>query len=1042
MSKFFINRPVTAIVISILIVIAGIITARRLPIAQFPSIAPPEIVVTTNYVGADALTIESAVATPIEEAMAGVEGMLYMRSFNANDGTMKLRIDFDLDLDPNIAEVFSEIRVNRALPQLPPSVRDQGVTIAKSHVSPLMIIALSSPKGTRDAKFLANYAYINIVDALTRVRGIGSVLVQGAGAYAMRQWVKPDQLASLGVTVPDLVKAIEQQNTVNPSGQVGAEPAPPGQEFTYTMRAQGRLVTDQDFGEVVIRENKDGSVVRMKDVARIELGTQNYNVIGRLNDAPAAIVNVFQLPGYNAVAAVDGVREMMAQLQKQFPSDVDYVVSLDTTLSVREGIKEIVTTLWEALLLVIFVVFIFLQSFRATLIPALTVPVSLLGTFIFFPVLGFSINSLSLFGLVLAIGLVVDDAIVVVEAVELNMASGLSPRDAALKAMEQVGGPVVAIALILAAVFVPTAFIPGITGRLYQQFAVTIAISVIISAFNALSLSPALCSLLLKPKHESHGPLQRFFGGFNNLFDKAKTRYVGISGALIRKLGVSLTLLAAVAGAALLVGSRLPSGFLPTEDQGFFYLNIQLPDAASLQRTDAFTKEVEAVLKHTDGVQYYSTIVGSSLLTQTNATYSAFVFVALTPWGKRKTKETSIQSIMESVNDKLDVMPAGRAFAFSPPAISGVGTSGGFSFMLEDRVGKDIPYLAENTDRFLEAARKRPELTRLNSSLNARVPQVLVQVDRDKVLKQGVEVADVYSTLRAFMGSLFVNYFNRFGRAWQVYIAAENGYRSQAEDVMNFFVRNKDGEMLPLSSVVSLQTRAGPEFTSRFNEYRAVEITGSPAPGYSTVKAMNALVQVAKQVLPKGMGYDWNALSYQQNKAATQVSPAAVFGFSLLVVFLILAAQYESWALPFSVLLATPIAVFGAFMALWFRGFENNVYAQIGLVMLIGLSAKNAILIVEFARTERMQGKSALDAALEGARIRLRPILMTAFAFIFGTIPLAIASGAGAVARQTLGTAVIGGMLAATLFAIFIIPVTYYAVERVKDRLAAGRGGP
>ena len=1016
--------------------------AQRLPIAQFPSIAPPEIVVTTNYVGADALTIESAVATPIEEAMAGVEGMLYMRSFSANDGTMKLRIDFDLDMDPNIAEVFSEIRVNRALPQLPPSVRDQGVTIAKSHVSPLMIIALSSPKGTRDAKFLANYAYINIADPLTRNRGIGSVVVQGAGAYAMRQWVKPDQLASLGITVPDLVKALEQQNTVNPSGQVGAEPAPAGQEFTYTMRAQGRLVTEEDFGNVVIRENKDGSVVRMKDVARIELGTQSYNVIGRLNDAPAAIINVFQLPGYNAVEAVDGVRAMMAQLKEKFPDDVDYVVSLDTTLSVREGIREIITTLWEALLLVIFVVFIFLQSFRATLIPALTVPVSLLGTFIFFPMLGFSINSLSLFGLVLAIGLVVDDAIVVVEAVELNMARGLNPKDASIKAMEQVGGPVVAIALILAAVFVPTAFIPGITGRLYQQFAVTIAISVMISAFNALSLSPALCSLLLKPSHESKGFLHTVFGGFNRIFEKATNRYVGISGALIRKMFISLTLLAAVAGTALLVGSHLPSGFLPTEDQGFFYLNIQLPDAASLQRTDAFTREVETVLKHTNGIQYYSTIVGSSLLTQTNATYSAFVFVALKPWDQRKTTETSIRSIMDSVNARFDRMPAGRAFAFSPPVISGVGTSGGFSFMLEDRLGRDVQYLAGNTDKFLDAARKRPELTKLNSSLNAQVPQVLVQVDRDKVLKQGVEVDDVYTTLRAFMGSLFVNYFNRFGRAWQVYIAAEDGYRSQAKDVMNFFVRNKEGEMLPLSSIVSLQTRAGPEFTSRFNEYRAVEITGSPAPGYSTVQAMKALEQVAGEVLPKGMGYDWNALSYQQKKASTQVSPGVVFGFSLLVVFLILAAQYESWILPFSVLLATPIAVFGAFMSLWIRGFENNVYAQIGLVMLIGLSAKNAILIVEFARTERMQGKSAMDAALEGARVRLRPILMTAFAFILGTIPLAIASGAGAVARKILGTAVIGGMLAATLIAIFIIPVTYYAMEHLKDKVAARNGVP
>ena len=1039
MSRFFINRPVTAIVISILIIIVGVVLAQRLPIAQFPAIAPPEIVVTTNYVGADALTIESAVATPIEEAMAGVEGMLYMRSFNANDGTMKLRVDFDLNMNPNVAEVFSEIRVNRALPQLPPSVRNQGVTIAKSHVSPLMIIALYAPKGTRDAKFLANYANINIADPLTRVTGIGSIVVQGAGAYAMRQWVKPDQLASLGVTVPDLVNALEQQNTVNPSGQVGAEPAPSGQEFTYTMRAQGRLVTEEDFGNIVIRENPDGSVIRMKDVARIELGAQTYNVIGRMNDAPAAIINVFQLPGYNAIDAVDGVRKLLAQLKEKFPDDVDYVVSLDTTLSVREGVREIITTLAEALLLVIFVVFLFLQNVRATLIPALTVPVSLLGTFIFFPMLGFSINSLSLFGLVLAIGLVVDDAIVVVEAVETNIAAGLSSKEASLKAMEQVGGPVVAIALILAAVFVPTAFIPGITGRLYQQFAVTIAVSVVISAFNALSLSPALCSLLLKPRQESTGFLHRVFGGFNRGFDRATNRYVSISGTLIRKMALSALLLCVIAGAALLVGYRLPSGFLPTEDQGYFYLNIQLPDAASLQRTDLFTRKVEAVLKSTPGVQYYSTIVGNSLLTQTNATYSAFVFVALKPWDQRKNTDTSITAIMDSVNDKLDRMPEGRAFAFSPPAISGVGTSGGFSFMLEDRAGKSVDYLAENTDRFLQAAQKRPELARLNSSLNAKVPQVLVAVDRDKVLKQGVEVKDVYSTIQAFMGSLFVNYFNRFGRAWQVYIGADNGYRTEAREVTNFFVRNKNNEMLPLSSVVSIKAAAGPEFTSRFNEYRSVEITGSAAPGYTTAQAMKALEQVANQVLPKDMGYDWNALSYQQNKAASQVSPAVVFGFSLLVVFLILAAQYESWALPFSVLLCTPVAVFGAFVALWVRGFENDVYAQIGLVMLIGLSAKNAILIVEFARSERLRGENALEAALEGARIRLRPILMTAFAFVLGTIPLAIACGAGAASRRILGTAVIGGMLAATMLAIFIIPVAFYAVESTKDKVSSWR---
>lgn len=1039
MPKFFINRPVTAMVISILIVLAGIVIGRRLPIAQFPQISPPEIVVTTNFVGADAQTIESSVATPLEEAMAGVEGMTYMRSFNANDGTMKLRVDFDLSMDPDIAEVFSEIRVNRALPQLPPPVREQGVTIAKSHVSPLMIIALSSPGGTRDATFLANYAYINIADALTRVRGIGSVVIQGAGAYAMRHWVKPDRLASLGVTVPDLVKAIEQQNTVNPSGQVGAEPAPPGQQFTYTMRAQGLLVTEQDFGNVIVRENPDGSVLRLRDLARVELGAQLYNVIGRLDGSPAAIINVFQLPGYNAVEAVDGVRKLMKDLKMKFPDDVDYAVSLDTTLSVREGIREIINTLWQALLLVVLVVFIFLQSFRATLIPTLTVPVSLLGTFIFFPALGFSINSLSLFGLVLAIGLVVDDAIVVVEAVETHMARGLSPKEASLKAMEEVAGPVIAIALILAAVFIPTAFIPGITGRLYQQFAVTIAISVLISAFNALSLSPALCSLLLKSRHGPHEGRPRLFQGFNRTFDRATDGYVGVCAVLIRKATFSILFLGAVAAAAVFLGARLPSGFLPTEDQGFFYLNIQLPDAASLQRTDAFTRRVEEVLHTTRGIQHYSTIVGNSLLTQTNATYSAFVFVALQPWDERRAPETSLQSIMDSVNTRLDRLPEGRAFAFSPPAISGVGTSGGFSFMVEDRAGHSVDYLAQNVNRFMEAAQKRPELRRLNSALNAHVPQVFANVDRDKTLKQGVELQDVYRTLRAFMGSLFVNYFNRFGRAWQVYIAAESGYRTKAEDVEQFYVRNTKGEMLPLSSLLTIETREGPEFTSRFNEYRAVEITGSPAAGFSTTEAMNALEDVAQAVLPSDMGYDWNALSYQQKRAQEEVSPAAVFGLSLLVVFLILAAQYENWTLPFGVLLGTPIAVLGAFLALWVRGFENNVYAQIGLVMLIGLAAKNAILIVEFARSEYVNGAGLADAALAGARLRLRPILMTAFAFILGTVPLAIASGSGAVSRKVLGTTVIGGMLAATLIAVFIVPVTFFFVEFLRQKVRSWR---
>ena len=1047
-------------VISILIVIAGIVVVRRLPIAQYPEITPPEVVVTTNFPGADATTIEKAVATPIEEAMAGVEGMTYMRSFNANDGTMKLRVDFALDFPSDTAQTFTDIRLSRAMPMLPPSVRQMGVTLDVSHVSPLMIIALYSPKGTRDAKFLANYAYVNIADELTRVRGIGEALVQGAGAYAMRIWIKPDKLASLGVTVPEIVKAVEQQNTVNPSGQVGAEPSPPGQEFTYMMRAKGRLVTPEEFGDIIIRENPDGSVLRLRDVARIDLGAQAYNIVGRFNGEPSALINVFSLPGYNEVQAVDGVRKLMKELKTRFPDDIDYRVSLDTTLSVRESIKEIITTLWEAMALVIIVVFLFLQSWRATLIPTLTVPVSLLGTFIFFPLLGFSVNSLSMFGLVLAIGLVVDDAIVVVEAVETHMAKGLSPKDAAIKAMEEVSSPVIAIALILAAVFIPTAFIPGITGRLYQQFAVTIALSVIISAFNALSLSPALCALILKPTHVTHveggggphgdahdrahrGPmgwLHAFFRRFNKTFDAANERYTRFCGTLIRKFGFSMIFLGGITVFALLLGAKIPTGFLPTEDQGYFYLNVQLPDAASLQRTDAFTRKIEEILKTTPGVNYYSTVVGYSLLTQTNATYSAFMFVALKPWDERTSSNESLRAIMHSVNGRLRELPGGRAFAYAPQAISGIGTSGGFSMMLEDRTGHSIDYLAENVDKFLEAARKRPELGKLNSSLNAHVPQVLVRVDREKVLKQGLRLRDVYQTLRTFMGSMLVNYFNRFGRAWQVYVEAEGAYRTKADDVMNFYVKNKKEQMVPLSSVVSLQKSFGPEFTSRFNEYRAVEITGVPAPGYTSTQAMNALEEVAKETLPRDMGYDWNAMSYQQAKAAQEANPAVIFGLSLVVVFLIMAAQYENWALPFSVLLGTPIAIFGAFLALWMRGFEDNVYAQIGLVMLIGLSAKNAILIVEFARAARLKGASITDAALSGAKARLRPILMTAFAFILGAVPLAIASGSGAVARRILGTAVIGGMLAATLIAVFIVPVTFFVVEYIKDKYRGPQG--
>jgi HAE1 family hydrophobic/amphiphilic exporter-1 len=1034
MSKFFINRPIVAMVISILMVIVGLVAMSGLPTAQFPNIVPPEMQVKGTYPGADALTVEQSVATPIEQQMSGVDNMNYMYSLNANDGSMKLTVNFDIKTDPNTDQILSQMRANQANSQLPTDVINQGVTVQKSTASPLIMFALVSPNGTYDNVFLANYCYININDQMTRIPGIASVTVFGAGQYAMRLWVRPDLLASLGITIPEIVTAVQQQNTVNPSGQVGGEPIPPGQEFTYAVRSQGRLENEKQFGDIVIRANPDGSLVRIKDVGRIELGAQSYSMIGRLNGKPAALIALYQMPGSNAIAAAEGARQLMAKLKESFPADLDYVVALDTTLAVTEGIKEIVHTLFEALILVIIVVFIFLQGWRATLIPLLAVPVSLVGTFVFFPLLGFSINTLSLFGLVLAIGLVVDDAIVVVEAVEHHIEHGMSPKEATLKAMEEVSGPVIAIAVILAAVFVPTAFIPGITGRLYQQFAVTIAVSVIISAFNALTLSPALSALLLRPKKKSTGPLQKFFDGFNRVFGRSTDGYVSWCDHLIRKSKMSLLFLVATAVLAGFFGKHLPVSFLPDEDQGFVYAGLQLPDAASLQRTDAVTKKAEEIIMKTPGVKYCTTVVGYSMLSGVVNTYSSFFFITLEEWAARKKPEEKYEAIKAHLNRELRGLTEAIAFSFPPPAIPGVGTSGGFTFVLEDRAGKDIAFLAEQTNKFMEAARKRPELAGLSTTFRPTVPQVFVDVDRDKVLKQGVALSDVYKTLQCFMGGAFVNYFNRFGRQWQIYVQAEGQYRTKAQNLGQFRVRNSAGDMVPLSSVINVRTTAGPEFTMRYNLYRSAQINGSAAPGYSSAQAMEALEQVFAETMPTEMGYDYIGMSYQEKKAQEGVSPAVIFGFSLLCVFLILAAQYESWTLPFSVLLGTPIAVMGAFFALWLLRYENNVYAQIGLVMLIGLAAKNAILIVEFAKMEYDKGKPILEAALTGAKLRLRPILMTSFAFILGCVPLALASGAGAISRRVMGMTVIGGMLAASFIAIFLIPVTFYVVEKMTHK--------
>lgn len=1031
MSNFFIRRPIVAMVIAILTVIIGLVSMMGLPVAQYPNIVPPLIQVSTTYVGADALTVEASVATPIEQEMSGVEGMDYMYSINANNGMMTLSVVFGVNTVPTTDQILAQMRQTQASPQLPANVRNFGVNVEQSLSSPLGVFVLYSPKGTYDATFLANYAYINLNDPLTRVNGVGSVSVYGAGQYAMRIWVQPDRLATLNITVPEVISAVEAQNNVNPAGQIGGEPVPEGQLFTYTVNTTGRLVTVEEFENIVIRANPDGSIVRVSDVATVELGGQIYNLSGRFEGQSAAILAIYQLPGSNAVSTMKNIRAMMEKASEDFPEDLEYKLTLDTTLAVTEGVKEIVKTLFEAMILVMLVVFIFLQGWRATLIPLIAVPVSLIGTFALFPMLGFSINTLSLFGLVLAIGLVVDDAIVVVEAIEMHIEKGLSPKDAAIKAMSQVQGPVIAIALILSAVFIPTVFIPGITGQMYQQFAVTMAVSVIISAFNALTLSPALGALLLRPKKEARGPLGAFFRGFNTFFEKATNGYVSLCGTLIRKVFLSLAILAGLGLIGGGIGAKMPSGFIPEEDQGYLFGVVQLPRASSLQQTDEASREIEQILLKTPGVQYVTSVVGFNLLSTVQSTYTGFFFITLEEWSKRTAPELQVNAIKTRINRELGALPKPTAaFAFPPPAIPGIGTSGGVTFILEDRTGGPVSKIAENTQIFMKAAKERPELSSLFTTALWDVPQINLKVDQAQAMIQGVNLSDAYQALQTFLGGYFVNYFNRFGLQWQVYVQAEGKYRTDIGNLGLFYVTNAAGDSVPLSSFIRVENSFGPEFTMRFNMFRCSQINANVTDGYSTGQAMKALEEVFAETMPQGMGYDYFGMSFQEKVAAEGVPASAIFGLSLLFVFLILAAQYESWSLPFSVLFTTPVAVFGAFVALLARDMQNNLYAQIGLVMLIGLAAKNAILIVEFAKDEYEQGKPLIEATLTGARLRLRPILMTAFAFILGTLPLALASGSGAVSRRILGTTVIGGMLASSLLAIFLIPVSFYFVEK------------
>lgn len=1042
MSKFFIRRPIVAIVIAILTVIIGTVSMLTLPTSQYPDIVPPEILVQATYPGADAKTLQQAVATPLEQQMNGVDNMLYMYSVNANNGQTSLYIDFDVKTNPDTDQILSQLRVSQAQAQLPAEVNTSGVTVQKALTSPLMLVGISSPDGQYNADFLTNYAIINLQDEIARVKGVSRVQIFG-GQYAMRVWVKPDQLAKLGVTATDIINAVQTQNTVNPAGQIGGEPAPKGQQFTYTVRTQGRLVNAEEFGNIIVRANADGSILHLRDVARVELGTQTYNMTARYNNGPAGIMAVYQLPGSNAVEVAAAVNKRMKELSERFPAGLRYDIPLDTTKAVTAGIHEIILTLVIALLLVMIVVYIFLQGWRATLIPLMAVPVSLVGTFMIFPILGFSINTLSLFGLVLAIGLVVDDAIIVVEAVEHLIDQGLTPKAATTKAMEEVAGPVVAIALILAAVFIPTAAIPGITGRLYQQFAITIAISVLISAFNALTLSPALASLLLKPKKEGRsGPIAKFFAWFNRIFGRTTDKFVSTSSVLVHKSAFAMIALLIIAVVAVMMGSSLPSGFIPQEDQGYLFMALQLPDASSLQRTDVAAQKISDALLKTPGVGGVVAVNGFSLLTQTQSTNTAFFFVSLKPWDDRTSKAEQIEAIQGSVQRQLAGVSEGIAFAFPPPAIPGIGTSGGVTMIMEDRSGKDDPtFLTKNLFAFLGAASKRPEIAAVIPSYLPAVPQLYADVDREKAMQQQVELSNVYSTMQTFMGGYLVNYFNRFGRQWQTYVEAEGDSRTTINNINQFYVRSADGGQVPLSTLVNVKQIAGPEFILRFNEYNAAQLNITGAPGYSSGQVRAALEETFQKTMPAGMGFDYQGMSYQEQKAAEGIPSWAVFGLSIVFVFLILAALYESWTLPFSVLLSTPVAILGAYLALHLRALENDIFATIGLVMLIGLSAKNAILIVEFAKTNYENGQSIADAALNAARLRFRPIVMTAFAFIFGCLPLWTATGSGAVSRRILGTVVIGGMTITTLFGILMIPVTFAVVEYLSHRFGGdGKG--
>ena len=1030
MAEFFIRRPIVAIVIAILIVLLGAFVLTALSIEQYPFLAPPTIRVTATYPGASAVAVEQSVATPIEQEVNGVESMIYMQSSNTSDGRMLLDVNFAVGVDQDKANVLTQNRVNSAQARLPAEAIAQGVTVKKQSPSILMVVSLYSSKGTYDANYLINYCGINLRDQLLRIPGIAQVDLFGGTDYGMRIWLRPDKLAKLGLTQADVIASIKEQNLQAPAGRIGMAPSPKGQQFTYTVAAPGRLVTTEEFENIIIRGTETGAQVRIRDVGRAELGAQDYNAFGRLDGKPAGAMAVYLLPGANQLKAAEAIYHTMASARGFFPPDMDYKIVYDTTPSVEASIHEILKTFVEAIILVTLVVFIFLQNVRATFVPLLTVPVSLIGTFIFFPLLGFSVNTLSMFGLVLAIGIVVDDAIVVVEAVMHHIEHGLDPVAATRQAMKEVSAPVIGIALILSAVFIPVAFVPGLTGRMYQQFALTIAISVLLSAFSALSLSPALSAMLLKPAKPMRGPLGAFFRGFNRVFDWITGRYVGVARILVRRAVLTIMLVGVVILGAGLIGRQLPAGFIPEEDQGLLGVNVQLPPGASLERTGAVLTRVEQIVAATAGVDSFATIGGFGLVTNTYQPNFGTVLVRLKPWEERHGPALHVRGIMAGLQQQFTTIPEAIVFPFNIPTISGFGASAGFKFLLQDRSGTlSVEQLGAEARKYLAAARQRPELGNLFTSFDPNYPQVKVDLDRDKARKLGVPINDVFQAMSAALGSTYVNDFNRFGRLYRVYVQAEADYRRRPQDIGEIYVRSQTtGTMIPLSTLVTVGSVPSTEITTRFNLFRSVDISGAPARDYTSGQALVALEAVFAETMPKEMGFAYSALAYQE-KTAPPALPTLIL--AIVFVFLLLAAMYESWRLPWAVLLGSPLVALGAFFGVWLMGYDNNVYVQIGLIMLIGLAAKNAILIVEFAKAKYEEGSTIEQAALESARLRFRPILMTAFAFILGVVPLMRASGAGSGAQNVMGTAVFWGMLVATFLGVFIIPGNFAFVEQL-----------